>query len=443
VTPRQAEIKFALWKTPQIPLEIEYSVGVMEEIQAAACAALREVPVGEKEIGGVLFGEHQEHSIRIQAWRPIMCQHAEGPTLRLLSRDRVELACLLELARRSEDLRDLQPLGWFVSHPRAAVGLCAADMEVYHSFFPYAWQITLVVQPAKDGRARCGFFLRAADGTLRSDSSYREFELEPVRPPAPAEMAPIFSWANTEPRELPADKKPSLSSEDQTSAPFLQAAATGVPADPSFDREPTWPRNARLALPAGWFWAILILLAIGVGGFLVKQRASPHFNTFSLHVLDSGETLQVEWDRDSALMQQARAGVLEIKDGGKSTRYSLSPDEIRAGVLSYVRQSRDVDLIMTVYPPTGPAVQGFGWLIVPADAPAKKVADTPPPPPSSDTTELRADRDALQAHVTQLEESLRKEAAEKNRLESLVRILENRLNITSSGKGSAGSNPNK
>lgn len=186
-------------------------------------------------------------------------------------------------------------------------------------------------------------------------------------------------------------------------------------------------------LPSGWLWAIPILLIFGVGGLLFKEKSSPRFEPFPLRVFDSRQTLQVEWDRSSPLMQAARAAVLDIKDGGKSTRYTLSPDEIRAGTMSYVRQSGDVDLVMTVYPPTGPAVQGSGRLLASPDERGKKTEDTPPPSVAAgDTTELRAERDALRAQVAQLEENVRKEAAAKNRLQDLVRILENRLNVGSS-----------
>jgi hypothetical protein len=186
----------------------------------------------------------------------------------------------------------------------------------------------------------------------------------------------------------------------------------------------------RVRLPAGWLWAIAILLIAGIGGFLLKERSSPRFGSFPLRVFDARQTMQVEWDRNSPLMQAARAAVLDIRDAGKSTRYPLSPDQIRAGAMSYARQSGDVDLVMTVYPPTGPAVQGFGRLLAPPDAPSKKAGDAPPPPvAANDATELRAERDALRAQVSRLEENVRKEAAEKIRLQDLVRILENRLNV--------------
>jgi hypothetical protein len=425
----EAESKLASWKAPQISVEVEYSLAVLSEIAAAARDALLEVPKGELETGGVLFGEHEAGSIRILTWRPIDCQHTEGPSLRLLARDRVELACLLELARRTEDLKDLQPVGWFVSHPRAGVRLLPADLEIFNGFFPYPWQVTLALQPVAEGRSRAGFFVREAGGGLKTDSSYREFEIEPLALPAPAETVPIFSWAGTSQRfEPPSERKP-----------------TSIPASenpPTFRHVPVqMPDVAADSQPQGslkrvrWLWAIAILLIASIGGFIIKGRSSPRFEPFRLRVSVARQTMQVEWDRNSPLMQAARAAVLDIRDGGKSTRFALSPDEIRAGTMSYVRQSSDVDLVMTVYPPTGPGVQGSGRLLAAPDAPANKPGDTPPPSAAAgDTTELRAERDALKAQVTRLEENVRKEAAEKNRLQDLVRILENRLN--------AGPNPN-
>jgi proteasome lid subunit RPN8/RPN11 len=424
VTEPEAESKLASWKAPQISVEVEYSLTVLSEIAAAARDALLEAPKGDLEIGGVLFGEHEAGSIRILTWRPIDCEHTEGPSLRLLARDRVELACLLELARRTEDLKDLQPVGWFVSHPRAGVRLSPSDLEIFNGFFPYPWQVTLALQPVAEGRARAGFFVREAGGSLKSDSSYREFEIEPLALPAPAETVPIFSWAGTSQRfEPPAERKPSGIAASQEPPAFRQVPDIKMP-DVAADSQPQGSRKR-----VRWLWAIAILLIAGIGGFVLKERSSPRFEPFRLRVSDARQTMQVEWDRNSPLMQAARAAVLDIRDGGKSTRFALSPDEIRAGTMSYARQSGDVDLVMTVYPPTGPAVQGSGRLIATPDTPANKPGDTPPPSAAaSDTTELRAERDALRVQVTRLEETVRKEAAEKNRLQDLVRILENRLN---------------
>jgi len=437
VTGPGADSKLASWKTPQISLEIGYSRSVLEEIATAASAALREAPNDEMEMGGVLFGTRGRGSIHIETWRPIVCEHADGPSFRFTGRDRIELACMLELARRTEELKELQPVGWFVSHPRTGISLSASDLEIYSSFFPYLWQVALVLQPIAKAPTRAGFFVREAGGNLRSGSSYLEFAID-VQPPAvvapPAETVPIFSWANpSPPRRRSTDLQPAGTVTSQNEPIFSYAApvpadTASVVASPGF-----WSRVC--AVPRfAWLWTIAIVLVLGVGG-LVLTRRSPHYEPFALHVSDSHQTMQVDWDRNSPLIRTARAAVLDIRDGGKSTRYSLSPGEIQAGVMSYARQSGDVELSMTVYPPSGAAVQGFGRLLAPADlpvstpAPVSKPADTDAIVAASDSIQLRAERDALRTQISNLEESLRKETAEKNRLQELIRILENRLNI--------------
>ncbi len=412
----------------------------MRDIGRAACAALREAPQGELEIGGVLFGDYDAGSIQIDTWRPIVCEHADGSNFHFTGRDRVELACLLELARRSGDLRDLQPVGWFVSHPRGSIGLSPSDVEIYNGFFPSVWQVALVVKPVVKGATRFGFFAREADGSLKSTSSYLEFEIElpPVEmaPPPAAETVPIFSWA--QPPEPP---KPSLNLKSSKTVASLSALSISetAPAQTPILAPPTsspgfWNKARRLPRYV-WICVIAIVLAAGIGGLLLKGRASPHFEPFALHVSDAHQTMQVEWDRDSPLMRAARSAELDIRDGGKSSRFSVSPVEIQAGVVSYARQSGDVDLSMTVYPPNGPPVEGFGRLLAPPCAPeSKPAADNKPGTAAAinsatEALELRAERDALRAQVSQLEDAVRKESAEKNRLQDLIRILENRLNI--------------
>ena len=420
---------------------------MLAEIAATARASLLEAPKGELEIGGVLFGEHDESGIRIHTWRPIDCQHTDGPTLRLQARDRVELACMLELARRSDDLKDLKPVGWFVSHPRSEVRLTASDVEIFNGFFPYPWQVTLALHPVSEGRIRAGFFVREATGSLKSDASYREIEIEPGPIPALAqpEAEPIFSWAGASSSTvMPEPAKPESSPKVSRSA-LRETSHNPIAAEPPVFSEPRSSNRSRVV----WLGAIAILCVLGVGALIFRQRTTPHYDSFALRVSDTRQTLQVDWDRNSPLMQQAKAAVLDVRDGGRSSRYALSPDEIRAGTMSYVRQSDEVDLVMTVYPPTGPSVQGFGRLLAARAPAANKPAPEPAPTapaaaaPSEDPGQLRAERDALRTQVTQLEETVRKEAAERNRLQDLVRILENRLNLAGNSNSGSGANVNK
>src|SRR5262245_12202371 len=103
----------------------------MDEIRGVAWEGLQQLVHGGLEVGGVLFGARRDGSIRLLTWRPIACEHAQGPTLRLSARDRVNLTRLLEAAKNDPDLAGLQPVGWFVSHARSDIFLNASDIEIY------------------------------------------------------------------------------------------------------------------------------------------------------------------------------------------------------------------------------------------------------------------------------------------------------------------------
>jgi len=72
----------------------------MEEIRAAACES--------PDVGGVLFGTHEDDSIRILTWRPVPRERDEGLGLGLVR--------LLLAAKQDTDLQPLQPVGWFLTH---------------------------------------------------------------------------------------------------------------------------------------------------------------------------------------------------------------------------------------------------------------------------------------------------------------------------------------
>src|SRR5580704_6453950 len=115
--------QFASWNIPQFPRAIEYPLEVLEEIRAFACDELLQLSHGGDEVGGVLFGTRREDLIRILTWRPIACEHSGGEGLRLSNNDRMNLAVQLEVGRQNPDLKDLRPIGWFVSHLRGDVSL--------------------------------------------------------------------------------------------------------------------------------------------------------------------------------------------------------------------------------------------------------------------------------------------------------------------------------
>src|ERR1700722_4685999 len=334
--------QFVSWRVPQFARAIEYPLEVMEEIRAFACDELLQLSHAGQEVGGVLFGTRRDDVIRVLTWRPIACEHAQGESLTLSTNDRLNLAVQLEVARQNPDLKDLKPVGWFVSHPHDGVSLSPWNLEIYNGFFPEAWQVALVISPQGSGRAQAGFFFREAEDQLHSEASYQCFDLEPLNQVEPLnhleplQVAPIATNVATPPEPKPATP------EYATYPPAPEIAA------PSFQWEEKVPAHER------WLWAICIVLALGIAAFLLYQRraASPSV-AIGLRASSEARTVDLAWDASSRAVRDADHAAMEITDGRKTSQISLSSDQLHAGKMSYRPQSGDISFAITVYPASG------------------------------------------------------------------------------------------
>jgi hypothetical protein len=408
-----------------------------------------------------MYGSRRSDAIRILTWRPIASEYAEGETLRLSYRDRMTLAVQLEVARGNPELKDLRPVGWFVSHPNGGVAMTASDLEIYAGFFPESSQITLAIHPTGGGRAEAGFFARAADGSVRSEASYQNFVLSPLD--ARPTQAPPADASDMEP--APPEIADSESGDTPPSVPDASVPDTGVPGPsapgpgvpdagvprpgvprPSVPRPsvapgdlsggsgsphmlaaPTFQTHEPLPARERWLWAIPIALALGLAAWPLYQRQKPAENSpMGLRIsFNATRIAQLEWDPNSRAVRESERGEIDITDDGKTSRVLLSSDQLHAGKLAYLPQSSDTGFKLTVYPAGGAPVHETARLIAPAfSAPTQppQLLDTAPAPAS-------AEDDALQTQVRQLREDLRKERARTGELQNLNRILENRLGI--------------
>jgi hypothetical protein len=457
--------QFASLRVPHSPGVIEYPLEVMEEIRAFACDELLQLSHSGNEVGGVLFGTRREDLIRILTWRPIACEHTQGESLVLSSNDRMNLAVQLELARQNADLKDLRPLGCFVSHLQDNVSLSASDLEIYNDFFPEAWQVALVICPTGGGRARAGFFVREADGKLQADASYHCFDLQPLQPaftaatvsqpdaglPGRAQIPQGLPSVN-----LPADVQAFIASVAPQAGGHSAMAKPAPPADPISHvepNEPAWPMpeipatalqspsfqtEERLPTHERWLWAIPVVLALGVAAFMLFQRGSPSTNTIALRASNDAHTVQLAWDANSRAIRDSYRGEIQINDGGKDSQISLSRDQLRAGKMSYLPQSGDIGFEITVYSSSGDPIHDSTRFIAPVfNAPTEPPQLLPAsprtasPPSTVPAAQPPAEQSELGQEVQQLKQELSKERARADELQNLVRILENRLGIQS------------
>jgi hypothetical protein len=429
-----SQAQFAAWRVPQFARAIEYPLEVMEEIRAFACDELLQLSHGGHEVGGVLFGTRRDDLIRILTWRPIACEHKDGEGLRLSNGDRLNLAVQLEVARQNPDLKDLRPLGCFVSHVHGEVSLSTSDLEIYNSFFPEACQVALVICPMGSGRARAGFFVREANDKVVPEASYLCFDLEPplpmraARPDQSDPAAVAAPLPSTPVQAAPVQAAPVRRSEPPLPAtPAAETPATNFPS-PSFEVEDRLPTRER------WLWAMPIALALGIAAFVLYQQRAPN-TAIGLRVSSEDQTVQLAWDANSRAVRDSDHAAIEITEGGKNSEISLNAGQLHAGKMSYVPQSSDIGFAMTVFPANGDPIHDSTRLIAPAfNAPAAptqppQLVSASPVPASTPAPAPDAGHDALAQQVQHLREELGKERARADELQNLVRILEDRLGI--------------
>src|ERR1700733_2113952 len=106
------------WRIPQCPCLIECSSAVLEQVRLQVERG-RNLPGGEQETGGVLFGIQEPNRICILASTPLQCEHAMGPGFVLSEGDEKRLVLLMSAPTTAPELNGLQVIGWYHSHIRS------------------------------------------------------------------------------------------------------------------------------------------------------------------------------------------------------------------------------------------------------------------------------------------------------------------------------------
>jgi hypothetical protein len=383
------------WQAPDGSLSVEYAPEILDEIRREAVDAFFSLPHGGAEIGGILIGTRADRLVRILGYQPVPCEHARGPSFLLSENDHARMAKLLEpLAGRpggtaaaagklppaaavlqgvKVEPRPDQPeaVGWYHSHTRSDIVLSAADLQICDRYFPQPGQLALVVRPHALQPTRAGFFFRGADGRFQSERSPREFLLEPSRgrPRRPEPRQKAAHRTPPEPRVVPAPAPASV-------APVAAAAAAGpepppapqlglpaaIPVEPPLPSFLAAPLNP-LRRPAWrWMTAAIAAALLAVAGFLAAPfwRADrPVSAAPLLSAVDQNGQLQIRWDRAAAPVRRAKAGALEIVDGGSRSVVLLDPDRLRSGSFQYVRQSERIEVRLVLDQPDGQKIQEY------------------------------------------------------------------------------------
>lgn len=401
------------WISPDTSTTIDYSVDVMEEIRALATEGFQQLARGGIEVGGILFGRRERNGISILACRPVPCTYARGPSYILSKPDKLLFVRTMESHRGSDPaLKDMIPVGWFVSHIRNELSLSESDREIFASYFPHQWDVTMVLRRGRMGGMRAGFFVREADGRLRPDSSPAEFDVEPLR-------QSLENRAAT-PRSAPAllDKVTGLS-------PGESVATQSAVSEPAAVSSQT-PATRRWR----WLWPPALALAVisaffGARIFLNSASTEP----LSLQAREQQGEMRIEWNPASKTIQRAQRAVLELNDGATQRLVQLSADQLRSGGFPFLRNGTDLRARLVVYSPSGASVEEVARYL------GQPLKPTPPAPavePHEDEINgLRQENERLKADLTKAQSRAR---SLENHIETLENFIRERDRSAGSGK---------
>lgn len=163
--------EYAYWKVPNSETVVTYSLPLFHEIDFAVNEGYRKIPHGGIEEGGLLFGKIDENGTRLEAFRPIRCEHASGPSLVLSERDLEMLTAQLADAGADSELAGLEAVGWFLSHTRGPLVLTDRETELCDRYFARQGTLTVLAKPERFQPTRFGFLVREKDGSLPRDAT--------------------------------------------------------------------------------------------------------------------------------------------------------------------------------------------------------------------------------------------------------------------------------
>ncbi len=404
-----SDSRFGSWSAAESPVTIEYSLVVIEEIRHEVSEGFQKLSRGGVEVGGLLYGTRDGRTVRILAMRPINCEHSRGPTFQLSGADREMLEAQIEHGSEDPRLADLICLGWFVSHTRSEILLGESDLELYEKFFSAPWQVTLVIRPGRGGSMRAGFFIREHDGTVRSESSYLEFNF-------PDRLAGVLERSPRSDR--PAATRPhTVYFRESGAAPARRddtPAAAQLPGPqllPSPPPKPKWPWLT------AWGLAVVVALVIGLRYFILTPPPDP----LDLSVIERNGMLQIEWSHTAKPVASAVRGSLVITDGQTPHTVALTQADLERGNYAYKRTSDDVEVRMRVENSGGTQAESKTTTFL-AAVPAQAVDD-------EKVKALEKERDDLQAEVDRLKGENAGQAERIVQLERNLKVLQARLGI--------------
>ena len=417
-----SESKFGTWSPAASPVSIDYSLTVIEEIRTVVADGFQKIARG-MEVGGVLYGTHEDRTIRVLGMGSMQCEYVFGPSFRLSENDQQALREQLSAAPTEPKLNGLEVVGWFVSHPRAELAMQPDDTAIYDEYFNQPHQVTLVIRPGRANTMRAGFFVRDDDGTVHSDRSYEDFNF-------PDRLAALFE---RRPEQRPEARAAGASASQAIEMPIRPAGQT-PPAVPGRDarlrqlRLPAETEEQNLVLASDYrsfgeppplspsskkgisrfLWGgVIVIAALAAYASIKPLSQAARLDPLGLTVLDKQGQLQIQWNNKSSSIAGAADALLVVIDGTEHKSLALDAKLLNQGSVTYSRITGDVEVRLKVNRGSGEkAIEEASRFLGSAPPAVIAITETPEPAKSSDDQQLRDDYERQRARIQQLERTL-------------------------------------
>ncbi|MGH9628105.1 MAG: hypothetical protein ACRD7E_07165, partial [Bryobacteraceae bacterium] len=250
---------------------------------------------------------------------------------------------LWDAVLRQRHPADGEVVGFYRTQPSGELSLGPEDLNFLARYFADPSNVVLLIKPLPRETPVAGFFFWE-DGTIQSQSSYKEFPFSPtgldLRMLAPPDMmTPVHR-----PQVPPRHSYPPMDDLGEWQAP-KESASWGTA---------LWRYRLALALVVGALLFGFLYIRSPYPTALDRQpQASAVASPIGLKVERDGNDLLMSWNRSANGITTAQRGVLSITDGYDRKSMDLDTRQLQTGRVLYSPVSRDVFFEFEVFLPDG------------------------------------------------------------------------------------------
>lgn len=328
------------WTFPGAPIRIILSLDVVRRLRKEMEEAVRTPQA--TGAGGILLGKAAGRTKRVEIldFRPVDLGAGDSEG----SLGAADLEKLKSLVEEAGHLRSgLSVVGCYRIRQGGNLQLTGQDLSVMQGGFADPSNVCLLIRQTEKGSADAGFFFWEA-GQMNGEFSYMDFPFDEA---LLAEMPQAFP-----------DAQPLMG------RTAVESASTPTAAAPSRIPEPEKSNGVDQNIGLHkMLWMVVLcaaLIVIGAAAYRLSrsQAALPRIaqavdEGVGLQVERHGSDLRVKWSRTAYMVENARVGILTIKDGQSEQTLYLDLPQLRTGSVLYTPATDKIHFRLEIFTSDG------------------------------------------------------------------------------------------